>query len=216
MSTEIKYTDWFNQPISQQQLGTMKEYRMKTFVEGILKMEELHINRKDGTSSKMVNYFLDDNEDKNAIIAKYSNPSDKIQCNIYENKQIVNGFTVWDWEAYKSDKTIAFKGKEIFDLENRVIMHCGFDLVSGELITVNKKFYDDTNSLGYENLVFIFRYRINPQPGYGAYTVEDKYQSTDEIRLITDDKFVRWFPDFFKDHPYFKEIEPLIPTTTEI
>ncbi len=211
MSTEIKYTNWFNQPITQQQLGMMKEYRMKTFVDGILKIEELNINRKNGTSSKMVTYFLDDNEDKNAIIAKYSNPSDKIQCNIYENKQIVNGFTVWDWEDYKSDKTIAFKGKEIFDLKNRVIMNCDLDLITGELDGVTKTFYDDTNSLGYENLVFIFRYRINPQLGYGAYTVDDKNQSTDEINAFTDDKFVKWFPDFFKDHPYFKEIEPLIP-----
>lgn len=216
MSTEIKYTDWFNQPISQQQLGTMKEYRIKTFVDGILKMEELHINRKDGTSSKMVTYFLDDNQDKNAILSKYSSISEKISCMIYENKKNVNGFMAWDYEAFGYDKTLSYKGTDVFDSRNRVIMHCGFDLVSGELITVNKKFYDDTNSLGYENLVFIFNYRINPKPGYGAYTVEDKYQSTDEIRLITDDKFVKWFPDFFKDHPYFKEIEPLIPTTTGI
>ena len=38
MSTEIKYTNWFNQPITQQQLGMMKEYRMKTFVDVILKI----------------------------------------------------------------------------------------------------------------------------------------------------------------------------------
>ncbi|HAD79411.1 MAG TPA: hypothetical protein DCF99_08345, partial [Flavobacteriaceae bacterium] len=205
MSTEIKYTDWFNKPISQQQLGTMKEYRIKTFVDGILKMEELHINRKDGTSSKMVTYFLDDNQDKNAILSKYSSISEKIKCMIYENKQIVNGFSVWDYEAFGHDKTLSFKGKEVFDSQNRVIMNCGFDIITSELITLIKTFYDDTNSLGYENLVFIFDYMINPKLGYGAYTVEDKYQSTDEIRLITDDKFVKWFPDFFKDHPYFKE-----------
>ena len=81
MSTEIKYTNFFNQPISQQQLGMMKEYRMKTFVDGILKMEELYINRKNGTSSKMVTYFLDDNEDKNAIIG-YPNEISRVRKGI--------------------------------------------------------------------------------------------------------------------------------------
>ena len=111
---------------------------------------------------------------------------------------------------------MSYKGKEVFDSKNREIMHCNFDLVSGELITVSKTFYDDTNSLGYGNLVFIFNYRISPKAGQGAYTVDDKNQSTDEINAFTEDKFVRWFPDFFTEHPYFKEIEPLIPTSSVI
>jgi hypothetical protein len=91
-------------------------------------------------------------------------------------------------------------------------MHCDFDLITGELIgMVHKIFYDDTNSLGYKNLVFDFWHRVN-----GEYTVSDKNQSTDEINAFIPDKFVRWFPDFFTEHPYFKEIEPLIPTSSVI
>lgn len=229
----IQYTNFDNQLITAQQMQAMQEYNVVTIddISGkIEKIEQVRFSVRNG-ERRFFEYFLNVNEDKNSIIQEYINKENFIGITLFFNHEQAFGFDQWEYEEYGKTGLLAFKGKRVFDNQNRVIANVSYDLQTGDILSTTrpKKFlYLDHFTMTYEHpdfeddiirdVTITFIYKLDPQTGE-TFIDRDSYLSTkqiewnEELMHLKFDDFLNMYPSFMEDNPYYSTLYPLLPNT---
>ena len=151
MSLELKYRSSMSGFITIQQVKNETDYQQLSIVNNEIKLIEERWLRK-GVNKKHIKVYLGVNENKNDVLNEHSENINQTYT-ISFNKETFGEYNLWSHEEYSFNKLLKFKGKHVLDKQFRLIMHCGFDIVSNELKTGGVKYY----YLG-ENLLYLFHY----------------------------------------------------------
>ncbi|MDR2207254.1 MAG: hypothetical protein LBE36_13980 [Flavobacteriaceae bacterium] len=213
----IQYKNVKGNLVTGQQVQMMDAYNIETLddVTGKLKIIERFRHYTD-TPSKYFEYFLGENEDKNAVIQTYGNKEFSTGVLIYLNKQSANGFDLWDYEAYLKTGELTFKGKTVFDNQNREIFSCNVDKQTNEIIDVPSKHYYGTSN-DPEGLQLEFKYERDPQTNEIKVYIDDDNETSGVIHTMKQSYFIEIFgQDFWDAHPYYHSLLPILPTSVNI
>lgn len=212
MTIQTKYTNDLGITVTDQQLSTLRSYKKITIDTGVVKMIE-RFWKTDDMTFKIVNYFLSKTENKQEIVERFSDIENDISCRIYFNKQSQNGFDLWEYEEYTRTTEIVFKGKEVFDSNNRMIFSANFDLNTGALLLGATKIYHSgisDNPLNDELLMFSYKedgsvdliYDSQEEFGYIKGIYLDKYLADTQFSQVD-------FP--WDQHTYYHNVLPYLP-----
>jgi hypothetical protein len=213
MSIEIKYTDGFGSEISSEQQRKLVNYDKLTFDSGNLKMiESFHQSR--GIDYGIIKYFLSPEENKTDLLQHYSSAVNNVSCIFYFNKQFANNINLWDYEEYRKDEKLYFKGKQAFDALNRLVFVCGFDLATNQLKDRAKKYYYGAAAENSTNdSILWFTYDSNGDLN-SITDIQEKFGYNESISLdeyLADTDFSQIdFP--WNQHPYYHAVTPYLPT----
>ena len=119
--------------ITLEQAKLIKYFEKQFFDNGELKKIEYYFGTKISLS-----YFLLPPENINIILNSLYQNYDQIT--FYFNKQLLNNFTVFEWEIYKG-LIKKSKGKIVEDSSNRLIAHQEIDMLTSLVKTTNKFYY---------------------------------------------------------------------------
>jgi len=146
---------------------------------------------------------------------------------IYFGKQVINGYTCWEYEHFRGLEKIA-KCKYVFDQSQREVAFQVIDITTGNILDVSKKFY--LEDLGVfashvkipENGIFKFYYDFSGleigeifvdlnlsyymDVGGGGFTID-----SDQNIFLEDSELASVFN--WNEHPYYHSAEPLVPVT---
>ncbi|MFC0515656.1 hypothetical protein ACFFGT_15660 [Mucilaginibacter angelicae] len=213
MSTQIKYTDIFGRPITEQEQNTLHDFKKMTFISNEIKTIEIFEN-VGNIGYQSAKYFIDATENKKDIIQKYVDATTNSSLMIYSNKEQANGFDLWDWESYEDSSQISFKGKEVFDSELRTIFSCSFDRSTNSLLKGARKFYYANQvSSPADDLLLKFTYHANGNVNL-IFDSNENYGYIKSISLATFLDDTDFSQDVFpwNEHPYYHSALPYLPT----
>lgn len=217
MSKQIKYLNESGSIISAEQQASLEDYHKLTFIDGSIKIAEMFYVLKNITHRE-VSYFMDESESKNAILNRYSDTINKVNCILYFNKQELNGFTKWDWEAYSKDSILKFKGNEVYDFNHKLIFNCSFDLTTNELQEgAFKCYYANESEDPNIDRLLKFTYDENGDidlifDSNGNYGYAEAF-SLNEFLADTNFSQVLFSWD---QHTYFHSVNPFLPPSSKI
>ncbi|MDN3548772.1 hypothetical protein [Mucilaginibacter aquaedulcis] len=212
MSTQIKYTNIFGNPITAQQQSTLLDFKKMTFLSNDIKTIEIFEQVGD-ISYKSVKYFIDATENKQDIIQKYVDPSTNSNLVIFSNRIQANGFDLWDWESYERSSEIYFKGKEVFDGQLRTVFVCSFNKSTNALLPGSQKYYHGNQFVSpTEDLLLEFIYDANGNVDL-VFDSNENYGYIEGISLATFLDDANLSQDVFPwdEHPYYHSVLPYLP-----
>jgi len=214
----IQYKNIYEQVVTPQQFQLLEEYIIETIDDstGNLKiMEEVRKGRN--SFNKTYEYFLDITEDKNSVVQHLMAQELVRDIYIYCNKTNVFGYTVYDVERYNEvDGSLIGKAKKIFDNQNRVIMYCDLDIVTNAILHFPspRKYYYDNND---PELILGFKYRYDETTQQYEVYADDVNECTVYLWELDIPKIISAFGQSFWDsHPYYHNVEPLLPTAANL
>ena len=207
----IQYKNAKGNLVTQQQLQMMEAYNIETYDDITGKPKTIEQFRNYTNSPFRIFYhFLGQNEDKNAVIQTYGNKEFSMGVIIYLNKQSAFSFDMWDWENYSKTGELAFKGKIVFDSQNREILNCSIDKQTNEILHYPKdrpKKYYYGNSNDPQGLKLEFYYELDPQTNETKVYINDENETSGEFHTMNVDEFIEIFGQAFWDaHPYYHSI----------
>ena len=135
MSSRIKYQNDAESFITEEEAEQLSDYSKLFYEDGALKKEETY---KDGVLWGGV-YCLGSSEDPITVV-KQLGPH--LMWSIGSNKQIVNGYTVWEYRFYTEALELKPTFSKItYDSELRVVGVIGYDTATLQAINGLKTFY---------------------------------------------------------------------------
>ena len=215
MATEIKYTDLYGNITTPQQIEQMDIFVKKTYVDGVLKIEERNSTVKNKKYRRFY-YFLDDaTEDKNTIAKQFYNVEENAICFIRHNRQTANGFTLWDTQVYDTNgsTTGEVRFQEVFDSRGRIIYSSSFYEQTKQLRSVTKVMYANEVENAWEDTLFDFRFSFDFDTGKRDLNIldtNDRY-----YWLMPKDINVEFVKEegYWDNRPYFHSHLPILPET---
>ena len=208
MNTEIKYTNTFNKPITNQQLNLSEPHHKHFYVDGKLKKIEMYDYFRSDVELVLygVEYFLSGNENLNDIINEYVSENLYHFVVWYNNQTNSFGDQYWEYNIY-TWLAITVKGKKVFNNESLLIASCSININTGLIDDRRKYFYGDISI--YERLEYEEEFlSVN----YDDSDLEEIYVGDDDFILeeFIDSQYADVF--VWNDHPYYHSFEPMLPT----
>lgn len=230
----IQYTNIQNQPVTEQQFQSMQEYKIFNIEDSTGKVkliEKKRVVNKIGIM-RSFEYFLSPNEDKNTIIQEYINKEHFYGITIFMNKQSAYGFDLWEYEYYPKNGILSSKGKDVFDINNRIIASVSTNVQTDEVEyfpNPNKYLYFDSLTLTYDDpeddddivkdVTIKFNYKVNSSTGESYFVAYLETKDAIYVDFINHFKFqdlLEMYPNFMQEHSYYSALFPLLPTSEVI
>ncbi|GGI29554.1 hypothetical protein [Pedobacter mendelii] len=226
MSTTIKFTNSYGEQISSQQAESIEYYLREEYEDDFGLRKKIRYNKGAVVGTT---HYLKNSENPNDLIINSLAGSDS--RGFYFNKQIINGYTIWDIESFKDAEKI-HKAKEVWDSKNRTLAYQQIEIHSNAVIGTRKYFYlEDLGPYFSEapsipdNGVFEFDYNFSGlEPGEifvvinlmlymdvggGGFNI-----NPEENIFLEDSRLASVFT--WLDHPYYHNATPLIPTNQSV
>ena len=212
MNTIIKYTNLLGQTITEEQMLSLKEFNKLTFIDGLLKIKEHHIESSKIGKCVEFCYFLSGIEDKNVIVQQYTNQQLNHRCTVYFNEYFENGYTLWDKEGYSNAGILKRKFKEVFNQDRKMIMQLKLNIENNNVIEAEKYYYKNQIQTELDDLLLEFEYDDKGQLTY-IKDVNEFYGYIWQIDLKTFLEDIQFSQiDFPWDkNTYYHSLYPLIP-----
>ncbi|MFL9836047.1 hypothetical protein ABS768_00965 [Flavobacterium sp. ST-75] len=206
-----KYLSETLYPITEGQRLMSDIYHEEIYIDGFLKKRILHGNSHKG-KYWITRYFLSDGEDINAILNEFCDVNLRKRCVIYYNMQTDGNYTLWDWTEYSLEKIIIFKGKTVFDSNNRTFVNIYYDINTNTIKEAYKYFYENVYEGELSDILLEFEYFENGELEYIS-DIKNRFDYVKPINLtqfLADTKFSQVdFP--WDQHTYYHNLYPLFP-----
>jgi hypothetical protein len=214
METTVKYLDEHGVNITEQQCSILEGYSKITYIDNVIKQkEEFGTSRRYG-ESRFVEYFMDRSENKSDILQSYADG--KTACSLRLNGKSQNGFTQWDNEDYSIDGVLKWKGNQVYDSAQRLVMYRDLDASTEAFSRGAKILYVDWLSHeSHESGDILARFYYD----YSGNIIDigDPGIRLGDGDAMTLDYFLMAAPDFlWEQHPYFHSLTPYLPDSSEI
>ena len=219
MSTEIKYTDTYNKILTAQQLKQTDEFVKHTYVDGMLKiMERNYKVARNSKKFKRTTYFIDDaTEDQDTVASQLCCIEENASCSIRYNRQISNGFTLWDGQFYDVDGLPkGNRGQEVYNNLGRIVYSSILDNETSQTIKVTKTMYANETDNDWEDILFIFHFIRDIDTGemeLGISDFNNRYYWL--MPQDIDVEFVQ-AEGYWDNFPYYHSHLPVVPDTENI
>ncbi len=186
MATTISYQNFYEEAITEQQLGALNEYYKVYSINGIVKKKEFYSNGE----LKELEYIKDQSENINDIFTALGTNDLAItqfeQIGIY-NIETCQGF----------HNGIKFGTEKFLRLNDRIICEQLLDSNDNPKNKETMKYmYDNTGKEIYE-----FFYNTN---GFLDFVNGHSYHFSENGNSMEASEFLLYFPNFFADNPYYE------------
>jgi hypothetical protein len=210
MAITNKYFNEYGKEITEFQVDLNGRYTQATSINGSLKTKKRFSNQKLISSS----YYLDDSESLEALKQNWV-INQKQSWTFYYDKVTLEDNRQWWYVTYKSDGTLVFRGLNVYDFRGRIILDCPYKLESEEFLNDPKKSYYGLNEDETDEVNLLeFTYSSDG-------TLKTVYDVTHDYGYIKPISAQEFFDDTnfshdafpWEEHPYYHNLEPLLPTT---
>lgn len=187
---ETRYTNRFGNPISEQQLSLINEYRKVFEVNGVSK----YIEHYENNLMTYIEYYKADNE----LIDVISNQlKENVQSFVIIENENINGYRVENQHSFINSTLYVNSQRLLYDNQNRLTCYqtC-FDDQTPDLSSTEKYYYD-----AQPNKKIVFCY---DDDGIVVGCHAEGYPPFDrEYNDMPIEYFNQHYPTFFNDHPYY-------------
>ncbi|WP_417368874.1 hypothetical protein [Flavobacterium beibuense] len=211
MAIVTKYLNETLDPITEDELLTYERYYEDIYIDGFLK-KRTHLGNSRKGRYRITHYFLNDSEDINAILNEFCDLILNKRCIIYNNMQTNGNYTLWNWTEYSLEKVIKFKGKVVFDSNNRKLVLIYYDINTNSIKRAHKYFYENIYEGELSDRLLGFSYFENGELEYIS-DIKNRFdyiKPVDLTQFLADTKFSQVdFP--WDQHTYYHNLYPLFP-----
>lgn len=156
--------------------------------------------------------FSKESENITAILDELCNVDLKRKCIIYNNMQTNGNYILWDWTEYSLEKVITFKGKAVFDSNNRRFVNIHYDINTNAIKRAYKYFYGNVYDGELSDRLLEFEYFENGELEYIS-DIKNRFDYIKPVNLtqfLADTQFSQVdFP--WDQHTYYHNLYPLFP-----
>ena len=216
MSIIVKYTNVLSDFITEKQANQSDSYSKYIYYDGLLKKIEYYGKARVKTY-KVTTYFLDSSENKDIIIEQFTDSNANFKCVVYFNQQISGSFSLWDREEYTKEGILVFKGKDVFDSNNKMLLSVDYVLGSDSIKSAYKYYYGNRYESELKDRLLEFSYDSTGQL-LQIMDVDNNFgylKSIDIDQFLADTNFSQvQFPWVL--HPYYHSLYPFLPQSDTV
>lgn len=172
MSTTINFYNRNNNLITEQQANQLNDFLKEIHIDNILKKKETYYDKTlwGGT------YYLSPGENVTEVL---TNLGAHLKWSIASNKQVINGYTVFDYRFYDDNLQQESKySKEVTDNLGNHIATVSFDSVTNQAISAYKVFNYGNQQIPWEDSGDLF-----PEDSWISFSIS--YKDNEKIVAVT-------------------------------